>query len=316
VRIVVTGATGGIGQGLVSLLAARGLSVVATGRNPVIGRSLETPQIRFVPLDLVKDDLGALVKGAAIVIHLAARSSPWGPASAFEADNVVATMRLLNAAASAGVSRFVFASSPSIFAGRNHRLNLQAGSPPALRPANAYARTKLAAERLVLAERRMTTMVLRPSAVIGPNDKAILPRLLRILSRGLLPVGNGGLARFHPTDARDAAEAFCAAALGSGTGALNIAGAEPIGVADMAERVAQRLGVRLRVRHVPEPALHALAATAELVGSAIGREPPFTRYSAATLSWSRTFDLAEAQAALGWAPAFGPLDALESALPR
>ena len=39
-RIVVTGATGGIGRTLVPLLAARGVDVVATGRDATIGRSL------------------------------------------------------------------------------------------------------------------------------------------------------------------------------------------------------------------------------------------------------------------------------------
>lgn len=314
--MVVTGATGGIGRTLVPLLAARGVDVVATGRNIGIGRTLAGGRVRFVPLDLVRDDLAALVAGAGVVIHLAARSSPWGPLEGFRTDNVAATSRLLDAAALGGAVRFVHASTPAIFSERRHRLGLRSRSRPAARPMNSYARTKLEAERIVLGERRMATVVLRPSAVLGPDDKAILPRLMRVLSRGLLPVGNGGAALFHPTDVRDAAEAFAVAALGESSGIANVAGREPIGVVEMARSLADRLGMTLRVKRVPEPALHALASAAELAGRAAGREPPITRYSASTLSWSRSFDLEETEALLGWRPGFGPGEALAHAVPR
>jgi nucleoside-diphosphate-sugar epimerase len=161
----------------------------------------------------------------------------------------------------------------------------------------------------------MATIVLRPSAVIGPHDRAILPRLLRVLKRGILPVGNGGAAEFHPTDVRDAAEAFAAAALGTARGAANVAGAAPIRVVDLALGLAERLGLKLRVRRVPEPALHALAAAAEWAGRLADREPPVTRYSASTLSWSRSFDLAGTERLLGWRPAFGPWEGLAHAVP-
>lgn len=316
VKIVVTGATGGIGRTLVPLLASRGLEVVASGRDAEAGRALAGPRVRFVPLDLVRDDIAPLIGDARIVIHLAARSSPWGSSASFHSDNVVATARLVEAAAGAGVARFVHASTPAIFSERRHRLDLRSQDGPAARPANNYARTKLESERIVLGERRMATIVLRPSAVLGPDDKAILPRLMRVLSRGVLPVGNGGVALFHPTDVRDAAEAFAAAALGSFTGVANVAGRAPIGIVEMAKALAERLGMSLRVRRVPEPVLHALAAAAELGGRATGREPPLTRYSVASLSWSRSFDLRETEALLGWSPAFGPTDALAHAVPR
>ncbi len=316
VRILVTGATGGIGRTLVPLLASRGLDVVASGRNAELGSALAGPRVCFVPADLVQGDLSALVENVRILVHLAARSSPWGTPASFHSDNVVATARLLDAAARAGVERFVHASTPAIFSERRHRLDLRSGSEPAARPANAYARTKLEAERIVTGERRMATIVLRPSAVLGPDDKAILPRLMRVLARGILPVGNGGGALFHPTDVRDAADAFAAAALGSSTGVANVAGRAPVEIVEMAGALAERLGLNLRVLRVPEPALHALAAAAELVGRATGREPPLTRYSVASLSWSRSFDLGETEALLGWRPAFGPMDALARAVPR
>jgi nucleoside-diphosphate-sugar epimerase len=316
VKVLVTGATGGIGRALVPLLASRGLEVVASGRNGEAGRALAGPNVRFEPLDLVGGDIDPLVAGARIVVHLAARSSPWGPKERFHADNVVATARLVEAAARAGATRFVYASTPAIFSERRHRLGLRNGAAPAARPANPYALTKLQAERMVMSERRMATAVLRPSAVLGPHDTAILPRLMRVLSRGVLPVGNGGEALFQPTDVRDCAEAFAAAALGSFCGAANVAGREPVGIVEMTGALADRLGLAFRILPMPEPALHFLAMAAELAGRATGREPPLTRYSVASLSWSRSFDLRETEASLGWTPSFGPMDALEHAVPR
>lgn len=315
-KVVVTGATGGIGRTLVPLLAARSLDVVASGRDREAGRALSGPGVRFEPLDLVTDDIAPLVAGARIVVHLAARSSPWGPEEAFRTANVEATARLVEAAARAGVTRFVHASTPAIYSERRHRLDLRNDSAPAARPANAYALTKLESERLVTLERRMETIVLRPSAVLGPDDRAILPRLMRVISSGLLPVGNGGEALFHPTDVRDCAEAFAAAALGTSTGAANVAGREPIGIVEMARILAGRLGIGLRILPFPEPALHALAGASELAGRTAGREPRLTRYSVASLSWSRSFDLRGTEAMLGWRPAFGPMDSLAHAVPR
>ena len=314
--VLVTGATGGIGRTLVPLLAAHGAAVVATGRDAAIGRTLAAGTVRFRQADLASDDLGPLLRGVSVVVHLAARSSPWGSRTAFESDNVRATGRLLDAAAAAGVCRFVHASTPAIFAERRHRLDLLASSPLPVRPVNHYARSKLAAERLVTRERRLATLILRPSAVIGPHDRSILPRLLRVLSRGVLPVGNDGVALFHPTDVRDAASAFCMAALGPHVGVANIAGWEPIRVVDMARALAERLDLAVRVQFLSEPLLNAAGTAAEWWGTVSGREPPITRYSVSTLSWSRTFDLGEATTLLGWRPAYAPAEALAHAVPR
>lgn len=314
--ILVTGATGGIGRTLVPLLASSRAEVIATGRDAAIGRTLTGGVVRFAPANLVHDDLAPLVRGVGVVVHLAARSSPWGPSAAFEMDNVVATARLLDAAATAGVHRFIFASTPSIFAGRQHRLDLRADSPPTSRQLSHYARTKLLAERLVLRDRRFSTLVLRPSAVIGPHDRAILPRLLRVLDHGIFPVGNAGTALLHPTDVRDAASAFAAAAHSAATGVANIAGREPVGIVAMARALAARLNVAIRVRCLPEPALHALAQAAEWWGVTTGREPPLTRFSVSTLSWSRTFNLGEAESLFGWQPAYAPAQALAHAVQR
>ena len=85
------------------------------------------------------------------------------------------------------VPRFLFASTPSIYAGAAHRLDLTEASRLPGRLVNAYAQTKLAAEHAVRAAGApgFATVALRPRAIVGPHDTVLLPRLLRAARSGM-----------------------------------------------------------------------------------------------------------------------------------
>jgi uncharacterized protein YbjT (DUF2867 family) len=71
-RLLVTGATGGLGAALVRAARARGHEVVATGRSADKGQALEALGARFVPADLAEArDLAPLVTSVDSVIHAA-----------------------------------------------------------------------------------------------------------------------------------------------------------------------------------------------------------------------------------------------------
>lgn len=302
---LVTGATGGLGRTLVPMLAAAGWQVRATGRRPRPGEDIRA-------LDLtapIPDDLLANVD---TVFHLAALSSPWGPRAAFEAINVEATRRLAEAAIRAGVRRFVHVSTPSIYAEARDRLELREDSPPARRFANAYAETKWRAERL-LANLPLAVSIVRPRAIVGPDDTVLLPRLISLLDRGRVPLPGGGEALVELTDGRDVARALIAAADAPPT-IVNISSGEPRPVRWIVERVAARLGRTVRFVDVPRRAALAAGGAMELAGYLTRREPPLTRYAVKTLGWSQTFDLSHARAHLGWTPQVSPEDAVDHAL--
>lgn len=320
-KVLITGATGGLGQILARMAHHAGYAVTATGRNQAIGAQLQAEGIPFLTADLVQGDLSPLVDGMDSIIHLAALSRPWGPLPAFEAANVVATNRLMHAAKAAGVRRFMYASTPSIYAQPCDQWAITEHTRLPARFANPYAETKWAAERLVLsaAEPDFTTVALRPRAIIGPHDTVLLPRLLRAAGKGVLPLPRGGRAVIEPTDARDAAAAFLVAEREadriSGR-AFNISGGQPVAVRALASHVFDRLERRVRI--VPVPAWLAMRAAGAAEAVARYRkeqpEPTITSYSVMTVGWSQTFDLSAARDDLGWSPRYSPFDAVDWAL--
>ena len=95
----------------------------------------------------------------------------WGPAFATYVErNVIATQRLLEAATAAGVRRFVYASSSSVY-GPEQRPLVESAVP---RPLSPYGASKLAGEVLVGAyaqERGLSTVSLRYFSVYGPRQR-------------------------------------------------------------------------------------------------------------------------------------------------
>jgi nucleoside-diphosphate-sugar epimerase len=258
-----------------------------------------------------------LCGGAEAVFHVAALSSPWGPGEVFRTVNVTATQTLLAAARAAGADSFVFVSSPSIYTQPRDRVGLTEADPPAARPMNAYAATKGEAERCVLAANApgFATVAVRPRAIVGPDDKVLIPRVLRLVEKGRLPVLRAGRALVELTDVRDAAIALLRAAErreAAAGRAFNISGGRPVMVRDLALRLALAMDRPIRLAPASVGLAMAAAAAMEAVCKRLpGRpEPPLTPYSVAALAYSQTFDLTQARAVLGYEPRH---DALETA---
>jgi len=304
---LVTGATGGLGRTLAPALRAVGWAVRPTGRRPAAG---------VIAADLTGPLPAGLLDGVDTVFHLAALSSPWGRRSVFTAINVDATAALIDAATRAGCQRFVHVSTPSIYIEPRDRLELSEASLTARRFANDYARTKWLGERIVLAaDDAMRTVVLRPRAIVGPDDAVLLPRLLRLIRRGRVPLPGGGAVTVELTDARDVATALIAAADAPvGGRAFNISGGAPRTLRWIVERVARALGVQVRIVAVPRRLAMAGASLLEAAALVTGREPALTRYGAMVAGWSQSFDLTAARDQLGWTPKVSPEDAIAHAL--
>lgn len=207
--VVVTGATGFIGQRLVAELARRGHPVRASSRTsttwPTPVQSPDGPDAG-ARVAVTPEAWLPLVDGASAVIHLAAIAhqplDDGDPASrragrrALRHVNVRMTLALARAAARAGVGTFVFVSSiKAVGDGGGDARALTEDDMPS--EADCYGLAKRAAERQLdrfAATTPMSILIVRPPLVFGPGVKANFARLVRLAgwsTRGLpLPLAS------------------------------------------------------------------------------------------------------------------------------
>jgi nucleoside-diphosphate-sugar epimerase len=317
-RILITGASGFVGGHAATRLAAAGHQVIGTGRDAAKLAAVVLPGGERVAADLTCDDLGLLVRGCDAVIHSAALAAPWGPREEFQRHNVTATERLLEASKAAGsVRRFVHVSTPSIYFQSRDRIGIhEEFTPPAQWP-TFYAESKWQAEVRVRAPeyRMLGPVILRPRAVFGAGDTAIVPRLLKVARRGMFPLAGGGNAHIDVTcvdNLVDAIELALAAPRALEGRAFNITNGEPVTVKTLVENLFEAIGLEVRLMSVPLGLLSALATLSEFGANLVpGRpEPRLTRYGVGLLGYSQTLSIDAARNDLGYSPRINTRDGL------
>ncbi|WP_103350803.1 NAD-dependent epimerase/dehydratase family protein [Amycolatopsis sp. CA-128772] len=139
-RIVVTGATGNIGTGVVRALSGdpQVESVVGLARRPADG---------IVTADVERDDLVPHFRGADAVVHLAWLFQPTRRPERTWRANVLGSMRVFEAAATAGVPKLVYTSSIGAYSPRENDEPVTEDWPTHGWPGAAYTREKAYLER-------------------------------------------------------------------------------------------------------------------------------------------------------------------------
>jgi len=306
-EILVTGGTGFLGQHLSQALLADGHSVRLMGRDfsqPGV-QALISSGAKPIQADLRNPAaVGEACRGADVVFHLGALSAPWGRRADFFSINVGGTASVLAASCAGGVHRLVYVSSPSVvFDGRDQVNSLEAAPYPR-RFASIYSLTKKLGEDLVNRARGLETVILRPKAMFGPGDVALLPRLITAARRGRLPqIGDGrNLVDLTYVDNVVYALRLAMNAPAAAGKTYNITNDEHVPLWDVIKSTLKRLDLPHRLRKIPLPAALADAGAMEAVAAVTGREPTLTRYSAAILARTQTYDIAAAKRDLGYAP--------------
>ncbi len=311
-RILVTGASGFIGAHVARRLASDGHVVVATGRDGGRLRALKDAVAELVSADLSEDALDGLLAGCEVVVHCAALSSPWGAAEAFRKANVVATERLLDASLRQRTRRFVHMGSPSIYFRFRDQFDVREDFNPPRHWITEYAHSKWLSECLVrdASNARLQSVILRPRAVFGEGDRAILPRLLAFAARGWFPLVHAGRALIDVTHVDNLATlaAHCVQADLPGNGrAYNVSNGTPIRVGALLRQLFDALGLEPRMVPLPRTPALALAAISERL--ALMRrgcpEPRLTRYGIGVIAYSQTLDISRAARELQYAPSTG-----------
>ncbi|ROS58742.1 nucleoside-diphosphate-sugar epimerase [Curtobacterium sp. PhB172] len=306
-RVLVTGASGFLGQATAAAVRDAGHEVRTFQRRPsgVAG---------------VRDVAGSMTDAAAVaravdgvdaVVHLAAKVSLAGDPADFVRVNVEGTRTLVDAARRAGARRFVFVSSPSVAHTGSSLVGAGAGVAEPQHARGDYARTKAAAELLALDADApgFAVVAVRPHLVWGPGDTQLIGRIVERARAGRLPLLDSGAALIDTLYVDNAASAMVAAlehAADDGVhgNAYVVTNGEPRPVADLLAGICAASGVAVPRWHVPAAVARAAGSLVEAVWRVRpGQdEPPMTRFLAEQLSTAHWFDQRRTRADLQWAP--------------
>jgi nucleoside-diphosphate-sugar epimerase len=284
------------------------------GRHAEKCAALERRGARTIACDL--SDEAALSKGfegAEIVFHVAALTAPWGAYCDFYAANVTATENVVRAALRSGARRLVFVSSPSVtFDGRD-QLKTDETEPYPRKFLSPYQLTKkLAEDRVNNASGKIECVILRPKAIFGPGDQALLPRLIASARSGKLRQIGDGSNTVDVTYVENVVDALLLAA-GSGKACGHtylITNGEHVALWPLLRRVFSALGCAANLRAVPWGIAYGIATLLEWKAFWSRAEPPLTRYSVALLGKTQTYSIEAARRDLGYVPRISVDDAI------
>ncbi|MEP7357811.1 MAG: NAD-dependent epimerase/dehydratase family protein, partial [Anaerolineales bacterium] len=198
---------------------------------------------------------------------------------------------------------------PSVYFADQPRRDVAEGDPLSESHLSAYAATKLLAEQVVARAHAagLPVISIRPRAIIGPGDTALLPRLIRPLRTGLLPVIGDGQNLADLTCVENVVDALllCAQAPDQFLGrTYNVTNGQPTKLWDLVRKLCGLLGYPPPRWRLPLPAALALAAAIEAAYAAARpqREPPLTRFAVRGLALDATLNINAARRDLGYAP--------------
>jgi nucleoside-diphosphate-sugar epimerase len=263
-RVLVTGGAGYVGAVLVPKLLAAGYKVTVLDLylygEDVLKDCRGNPGLREVKGD-IRDGtaVGLALEGCDAVIHLACISND--PSFELNPDlgrsiNLDAFVPLVRAAKRAGVKRFVYASSSSVY-GIKEGVEVTEDLP--LDPLTDYSKFKAECEVLLEKERApgFITVTIRPATVCGYSPRQRLDVVVNILTnlgwnKGEVSVFGGAQLRpnIHIEDMTDAYLLLLSAADKDVDGKVYNAGYENHSVMQLAEMVQRNVGphVKLEVR--------------------------------------------------------------------
>lgn len=261
--VLVSGAAGFVGRAVTATLAAADTEVVVALRRmrevPGAARAVDAGD-----LAAPGPALANAMRGVCAVVHAAGLAHRTGvDPAAMAAANVTAARRVAEAAVIRGVPLLVLVSSAAVFGKMRNDTFSEASTP---RPDDAYAASKLEGEvavREVVAGSTTRLVIVRPCAVVGPGCAGNIPRLVRLVERGLpLPFGAISNARSFVAVSDLAALIHRAIMAPDPPGCVIAAHPEPISTPELIRALGRGRGRRVVLLPAPPSWLGAAARMA------------------------------------------------------
>lgn len=315
---LVIGGSGMLGFEIVRQLLAEGCRVRVLDIAPLPGADCEA---------MIGDirDAAAVARacrGVDTVFQTAAAVwDPRTPRSLYEDVNVTGNGLVLEECRRSGVRRLVYTSSMDVVVdGAKPIVEGDESLPyPARMPRDAYSRTKIVSEKMVLAANTdgLATCVLRPVGMYGPRDRYHLGNIIGMARRGVsLRLGDGS-ARFSHAYSENVAHAHVLAARGLEPGSAVAGQCYFIGdhkpdtnLFDFMEPYLRGLGLPVPTRSIPYRLAMALATVTEMVAP----RSNFNRFAVIQTCVDHTFSYARAERELGYAPIVSQEEAFRKSL--
>lgn len=268
-RVLLTGANGFVGRGLLERMSALvDLELVAAVRRQVSAFPERVTSQVIAGLE-ADTDWRKLLGGVEVVIHSAARvhvmhDTSSDPLTEFRRVNVGGTLNLARQAAAAGAQRFIFISSIKVN-GEGTLLGMPylADAQPA--PADPYGISKMEAEqglRAVADETGMEVVIIRPVLVYGPGVKANFLSMMRWLHKGV-PLPFGAIHNRRSLVALDNLVDLIVTCLdhpGAANQTFLVSDSEDLSTSELLRRMGAALGKPARLLPVPSGLLETGAA--------------------------------------------------------
>ena len=298
-RVLLTGASGFLGQHLARELLATGAQVRALSRREAADAQLADLGLQPVRGDVTDpDSLARAMDGVQAVFHAAADTNTWRPNNAAQTrTNVGGAQHLLAAAAEQRVAAFVHTSSVSAYSHLVHGTLREDVPEHGGESWINYERSKFLAEQAVRAS-GLPFIIFQPSHILGPGDTRNWSRLIRLVDRNKLPGVPPGSGAF--ADVREIARAQVRGWQAGKFGQTYLLGGAHASFLELVTCIGAMLGRNTPKRATPAWALQAYAQVLYRLSLLTGKEPEITPEAAQFTCHQLAVDSGKAMAELDY----------------
>jgi nucleoside-diphosphate-sugar epimerase len=306
--VLITGGNGLLGRHLIPALQDRGHRARVLALPTEDASFLEQRGTTVVRGDITEPcTLTRAVAGVDAVLHLAGMMGVWRPLEHYYAVNVNGTENVCRAAMAADVERVVHVSSWTVY---GMGLDTPAREDFLLRPfQEPYAITKAAGDACVqrmIVDEHLRAVIIRPGTFFGPGDRLHFGRMAdRVAAGRALVVGRGdnALPFVYVTDVVQGLVRALEREEAIGQ-SYNISHDQPLTQQQFLRAIAEELGARPPLVHVPYSALYCAGYVAErstrLTRSR--RQPVLTRLGVKLFGTDNRHSVEKARRELGYEP--------------
>lgn len=311
--VLITGATGFLGNYLVRRFHGAGAQVAAASRTATAKRQGFPEGVQAIDIDItIPDTLLPATKDAQIVIHAAAKVGDWGKEQEFIETIRNGTTNMLNALNKEKIEQFIYISSVAVYG--HTRKGVLTEDLIADMLSWPYAANKAAAERNVVhfcANRSIPFTIIRPANIYGPMSTLWTDRPAEVIRKGMmnLPKGFGKSNTVFVENVVEGIVRACNNSKAIGQ-VFNISDGFLVSWDEFFLNYASVFGI-YKIRVLPAWGMKSIGSLMEFTSRLTGKPPLITRLAIDFLRFQGTYSIEKAQTLLNYRPPFDKEEAFK-----